>query len=181
MRFFLMACSQRLSAEIIPRFAPSKWSVPWYLWCWRTSGSKTIAQSSPVKRSSAAWRRSKSSSLDFRTGTQLSRFLTTGRVPDTQMRLLKLTPLITQQAQLFLGSGHELACQCTRARTKTCTVKRNTDLEATIVGKFVVMEPLLDERARRLWAAAESVAIGYGGDALVAAATGVARGTICHG
>src|ERR1700747_609730 len=37
------------------------------------------------------------------------------------------------------------------------------------------MAPLLDERARRLWAAAESVAIGYGGDALVSAATGVAR------
>jgi len=45
-------------------------------------------------------------------------------------------------------------------------------VEATIVGKFVVMAPLLDERARRLWAAAESVAIGYGGDALVSAARG---------
>jgi Rhodopirellula transposase DDE domain len=60
-------------------------------------------------------------------------------------------------------------------------VKRNTDVEATIVGKFVVMEPLLDERARRLWAAAESVAIGYGGDALVSAATGLARETIRNG
>ena len=45
------------------------------------------------------------------------------------------------------------------------------DLEATIVAKYVVMAPLLDERARRLWAAAESVAIGYGGDALVSSAT----------
>jgi hypothetical protein len=54
-------------------------------------------------------------------------------------------------------------------------VKRNTDVEATIVGKYVVMAPLLDERARRLWAAAESVAIGYGGDALVSAATSPAR------
>src|SRR5204863_10137005 len=43
------------------------------------------------------------------------------------------------------------------------------------------MEPLLDERARRLWAAAESVAIGYGGDALVSAATGLARQTIANG
>jgi hypothetical protein len=60
-------------------------------------------------------------------------------------------------------------------------VKRNTDVEATIVGKFVVMAPLLDERARRLWAAAESAAIGYGGDALVSAATGLARETIRHG
>src|SRR5436189_5448102 len=54
-------------------------------------------------------------------------------------------------------------------------------MEATIVGKFVVMAPLLDERARRLWAAAESVAIGYGGDALVSAATGLARETIRNG
>ena len=60
-------------------------------------------------------------------------------------------------------------------------MKRNTDLEATIVGKFVVMSPLLDERARRLWAAAESVAIGYGGDSLVSAATGLARETIRNG
>ena len=58
---------------------------------------------------------------------------------------------------------------------------RDTDLEATIVAKYVVMAPVLDERARRLWAAAESVAIGYGGDALVSAATGVARHTIANG
>ena len=60
-------------------------------------------------------------------------------------------------------------------------MKRDTDIEATIVGKFVVMSPLLDERARRLWAAAESVAIGYGGDALVSSATGLARETIRNG
>jgi Rhodopirellula transposase DDE domain len=60
-------------------------------------------------------------------------------------------------------------------------VRRNDDLEATIVAKFSVMGPVLDERARRLWAAAESVAIGYGGDALVSAATGLARETIRHG
>src|SRR5436190_12764793 len=43
------------------------------------------------------------------------------------------------------------------------------------------MSPLLDERARRLWAAAESAAIGYGGDSLVSAATGLARETIRNG
>ena len=43
------------------------------------------------------------------------------------------------------------------------------------------MAPVLDERARRLWAAAESVAIGYGGDAVVSAATGLARETIRNG
>ena len=58
---------------------------------------------------------------------------------------------------------------------------RDEELEATIVAKFVVMSPLLNERARRLWAAAESIAIGYGGDALVSAATGLARETIRNG
>ena len=60
-------------------------------------------------------------------------------------------------------------------------MRRNEDLEATIVAKFSVMAPVLDERARRLWAAAEPVAIGYGGDALVSAATGLARETIRNG
>ena len=60
-------------------------------------------------------------------------------------------------------------------------MRRNEDLEATIVAKFSVLAPVLDERARRLWAAAESVAIGYGGDALVSAATGLARETIRNG
>jgi hypothetical protein len=54
-------------------------------------------------------------------------------------------------------------------------------MEAAIVAKYVVMAPLLDERTRRLWAAAESAAIGYGGDALVSSATGLARQTICNG
>jgi hypothetical protein len=60
-------------------------------------------------------------------------------------------------------------------------VHRNIDVEATVVAKYSVIAPLLDERARRLWAAAESQAIGYGGDALVSAATGLARETIRNG
>jgi hypothetical protein len=60
-------------------------------------------------------------------------------------------------------------------------VQRDTDLEATLVAKFVVMAPLLDERGRRLWAAAESAALGYGGDAIVSSATGLARQTIRNG
>jgi hypothetical protein len=60
-------------------------------------------------------------------------------------------------------------------------VRRDEDLEATIVTKFTAMAPVLDERGRRLWAAAESIAIGYGGDALVSAATGLARETIRNG
>jgi hypothetical protein len=60
-------------------------------------------------------------------------------------------------------------------------VQRNLDVEATVVAKWVGLAPVLDERARRLWAGAESRAIGYGGDALVSAATGLARQTIRNG
>ena len=47
--------------------------------------------------------------------------------------------------------------------------------------KYAVVAPMLNERARRLWAGAESRVIGYGGDALVSAATGLARDTIRNG
>ena len=50
-----------------------------------------------------------------------------------------------------------------------------------MVAKYASMGGVLDERARRLWAATESRALGYGGDALVSAATGLARATICKG
>ena len=43
------------------------------------------------------------------------------------------------------------------------------------------MEASTHELSRRRWAAAESLAIGYGGDALVSAATGLARETIRKG
>ena len=55
-------------------------------------------------------------------------------------------------------------------------MQRNVELEATIVAKYAAVSPVLDERSRRRWAAAESVAIGYGGDALVSSATGLAAG-----
>jgi hypothetical protein len=60
-------------------------------------------------------------------------------------------------------------------------VKRDVELEAMLVGKYASISPLLDERSRRLWAAAESRAIGYGGDSVVSAATGLARATIQKG
>ncbi len=60
-------------------------------------------------------------------------------------------------------------------------MKRDLELEATIVEKYAAVEPVLDERGRRLWAAAESRAIGYGGDSLVSAATGLSRPTIRAG
>lgn len=60
-------------------------------------------------------------------------------------------------------------------------MRRDTDLEATIVAKFAAVAGVLNERQRRIWAAVESRAIGYGGDALVSSATGIARVTICNG
>jgi len=34
------------------------------------------------------------------------------------------------------------------------------ELEATLVGKYAAVAPVLDERSRRVWAATESLAIG---------------------
>ena len=44
-----------------------------------------------------------------------------------------------------------------------------------------MLEGSLNERSRRLWAAAEAQALGYGGVSLVAQATGIARSTIIRG
>ena len=51
----------------------------------------------------------------------------------------------------------------------------------TIAAKFEKLRPFLDERRRRLWAAAEAVALGRGGLTTVAAATGLRRNTIHAG
>jgi hypothetical protein len=47
--------------------------------------------------------------------------------------------------------------------------------------KFRTLESSLNERSRRLWAAAEAQALGYGGASLVARATGISRSTIVRG
>jgi transposase len=60
-------------------------------------------------------------------------------------------------------------------------VRRNTEVEAALVAKYAGIAGVLNEKVRRLWAATESRAIGYGGDALVSAATGLARETIRKG
>ena len=60
-------------------------------------------------------------------------------------------------------------------------MKRDVELEAMIVAKYAAIESVLDERGRRLWAAAESRSIGYGGDAVVSDATGISRPTIRSG
>jgi hypothetical protein len=50
-----------------------------------------------------------------------------------------------------------------------------------IAAKFVILRPLLDEHARRLWAAVEARAMGRGGISCVAEATGLSRVTIRAG
>ena len=50
-----------------------------------------------------------------------------------------------------------------------------------IAAKFAILSPLLDERARRLWAAVEARAIGRGGISQVAEATKLSRATIRSG
>ena len=48
-------------------------------------------------------------------------------------------------------------------------------------GKYASLAPLLDERARRLWAASEARALGRGGVTRVSEATGMSRGTVRAG
>jgi hypothetical protein len=47
--------------------------------------------------------------------------------------------------------------------------------------KFAALNPFMDERMRRLWAAAEATALGRGGVTAVAAAPGISRTTIARG
>jgi hypothetical protein len=57
--------------------------------------------------------------------------------------------------------------------------------DATVVErirrKFRALGPVVDERSRRQWAAAEAQALGYGGVSAVSRATGLARDTIRAG
>jgi hypothetical protein len=53
--------------------------------------------------------------------------------------------------------------------------------QTDIQRRFRALTPFLDERMRRLIAAAESEAIGYGGVSAVARATGVSRRAITEG
>ena len=50
-----------------------------------------------------------------------------------------------------------------------------------IAAKFLILRPLLDERARRVWAALEARVMGRGGISRVAEATGLSRVTIRAG
>jgi hypothetical protein len=58
-------------------------------------------------------------------------------------------------------------------------------LDAAVVkkvqGKFAALDPVMDERVRRQWAASEAMALGWGGMEMVAVATGMSRTTIGAG
>lgn len=51
----------------------------------------------------------------------------------------------------------------------------------TLRAKYAALAPVLTERSRRCWAAAEARALGHGGIALVIRATGISRSTIQRG
>jgi len=53
--------------------------------------------------------------------------------------------------------------------------------EAVIRRKYQQLQRFLNERTRRLWAAAEAQTLGYGGVAMVARATGLTRDTVQAG
>ena len=56
-----------------------------------------------------------------------------------------------------------------------------TGLDEVLVAKFAVLLPQLDERQRRLLLGAEAIAVGRGGIAAVAAASGSSRPTVTRG
>lgn len=53
--------------------------------------------------------------------------------------------------------------------------------EKVIKNRFMLFVPYLNERQRRLWAASESIALGYGGQSIVSRATGISRRAIILG
>jgi len=55
---------------------------------------------------------------------------------------------------------------------------RNEDIIETVRKKFERLAGVLDERGRRVWAAVEAEALGYGGQSIVAKATGLSRTTL---
>ncbi|MBF0548088.1 MAG: ISAzo13 family transposase [Candidatus Riflebacteria bacterium] len=55
------------------------------------------------------------------------------------------------------------------------------DTISLISKKYKILESVLDERSRRLWAASEALVLGHGGIDLVMHATGLCRNTIKHG
>jgi hypothetical protein len=58
---------------------------------------------------------------------------------------------------------------------------RDTNTIECIRQKYLALSPVMDERMRRQWAAAEASALGWGGVTTVSLATGLARDTIAAG
>ena len=58
---------------------------------------------------------------------------------------------------------------------------RNEDIVEKVRQKFERLSEVLDERGRRVWAAVEAEALGYGGQSIVAKATGLSRTTLHRG
>ena len=58
---------------------------------------------------------------------------------------------------------------------------RDTNTIECIRQKYLALSPVMDERLRRQWAAAEASALGWGGVTTVSLATGLARDTIAAG
>ena len=52
------------------------------------------------------------------------------------------------------------------------------EIKSTIYEKYATLRQVLDERTRRFWAGTEARALGYGGQTIVAEATGISRSTI---
>src|SRR2546428_12477032 len=63
----------------------------------------------------------------------------------------------------------------------TVLVRRDSDLVAILRDKYEALAGVLDERSRRRGAAVEATSLGYGGESLVEAATGISRPTIRGG
>jgi hypothetical protein len=57
----------------------------------------------------------------------------------------------------------------------------DADVIETVQSKYESFLPYLNERTRRVWAAMEATALGYGGIRAVAEATGLSRNTITTG
>ena len=55
------------------------------------------------------------------------------------------------------------------------------EMESVIRKKYEPLAPLLDEHTRRLWAATEANALGYGGISIISRATGISRRAILVG
>ena len=62
-----------------------------------------------------------------------------------------------------------------------CADKNGMDNEKTLAMKYQTLQPIFNERSRRLWAGTESLALGRGGIAVVGRVTGLSRNTIVRG